>query len=179
MIMNKVILTLIASVAVATAYAQNPLNGSDPGIQMLPTTGENGSDPGLQQTPRMMPGGVGPVIGGSSSSGWYNPSVGYHYHYHRPVSEADFRQLLAAINSQAFPSTQLPMVKAAGLCGWFTCSQCAAIMRIFSFDNNRLQVVRYLAPHLVNPYDCYPIINQLTFESSRQSAWNIIAQFHR
>ncbi len=90
------------------------------------------------------------------------------------VSPDDFQNLLNAINNQTFASNQLPMVQAAGLCGWFTCSQCAAIMSCFSFDSNRLQVVRYLAPHIIDPIRCQPILDQLSFSDDRQTAWRLL-----
>lgn len=90
------------------------------------------------------------------------------------VSPGDFQNLLNAINNQTFASNQLPMVQAAGLCGWFTCSQCAAIMSCFSFDSNRLQVVRYLAPHIIDPIRCQPILDQLSFSDDRQTAWRLL-----
>lgn len=91
------------------------------------------------------------------------------------VSPIDFQALLTAINNQTFASNQLPMVQAAGLCGWFTCSQCAAIMNCFDFDSNRLQVVRYLAPHIIDPIRCQPIMDQLSFSDDRQTAWRILS----
>lgn len=92
------------------------------------------------------------------------------------VSGPDFERLLAAINNQTFASNQLPMVQAAGLCGWFTCEQCAAIMACFSFDSNKLQVVRYLAPHIIDPIRCQPIMSQLSFSDDRQTAWRILSE---
>lgn len=94
---------------------------------------------------------------------------------HRPVSGPDFARLLNAINAQTFASNQLPMVQAAGLCGWFTCEQCAALMNIFDFDDNKLKVVTYLAPHLVDPIRSQPIMQSLSFVSNQQKAWQIIS----
>lgn len=91
------------------------------------------------------------------------------------VSDADFNALLTAINNQTFASNQLPMVQAAGLCGWFTCVQCAALMNCFDFDSNRMQVVRYLAPHIIDPIQCQPIMDQLAYITDRQTAWKILS----
>lgn len=91
------------------------------------------------------------------------------------VSPPDFTKLLVAVKNQTFASNQLPMVQAAGLCGWFTCDQCAALMNLFDFDDNKLKVVTYLAPHLIDPIRCQPIMDSLTFISNRQKAWQIIS----
>lgn len=91
------------------------------------------------------------------------------------ISDHDFALLLNAISNQTFSSNQLPMVQAAGLCGYFTCGQCAQLMALFDFDSNKLQVVTYLAPHLIDPIRCQPIMDQLTFNSDQKKAWEIIS----
>lgn len=159
--MKKALFTLLACVAALTVQSQNVLDGSDPG---------------LQQLPKSLGSGVGPAIYHPSAPSYPTP---YPVAFHRMVSPADFQQLLTAINAQSFASQQLPMIQAAGLCGWFTCQQCAMLMQIFPFDDNRLQALRYIAPHLIDPYYCQPIMNVLTFDTSRQSAWNIITALHR
>lgn len=91
------------------------------------------------------------------------------------VSDQNFQALMAVITNQTFASNQLPMVQAAGLCGWFTCAQCAQLMGIFDFDDNRLKVVRYLAPHIIDPIRCQPIMDMLNFDSDRHQAWLILS----
>ena len=91
------------------------------------------------------------------------------------VNPHDFALLMNAILQQNFASEQLPMVQAAGLCGWFTCSQCAQLMQIFDFDSNKLDVVRYLAPHLIDPGENQPIMECLSFISDQQTAQRIIS----
>lgn len=162
--MRTAFLSILAVVAAMTAVAQNPLDGSNPGLQTLPAPLSRGVGPVSNFTPST----PSPYWGSNNS-----------YRYRRPVSASDFRQLLSAVNAQTFASNQLPMIQAAGLCGWFTCAQCAALMQIFDFDDNKLQVVQYLAAHLVDPFYPQPIMNQLTFQSSKRSAWNIIASMHR
>lgn len=95
--------------------------------------------------------------------------------YSWAVSEPDFSALITAVSNQTFASNQLPMIQAAGLCGWFTSAQCAALMNIFDFDDNKLKVVRYIAPHLIDPIHCQPIMNALSFITNRQEAWRIIS----
>lgn len=94
---------------------------------------------------------------------------------HWAVNPNDFNKLLNAIQNQTFVSNQMPMIQAAALCGWFTCDQCAALMNIFDFDDTKLKVVTYMAPHLIDPIRCQPIMNSLSFISDQQKAWQIIS----
>ncbi len=91
-----------------------------------------------------------------------------------PVDRRDFAALVDVVRQQTFASSQLPMIQVAGLAGWFTCGQCSVLMNLFSFDDNKLQVVRYLAAHLVNPSEWQPIINSLSFYSNQQKAKSLI-----
>lgn len=209
--MKKIMLTIMACCAILAGQAQSALNGSDPGLQQLPTlnpgvgpavvpgtgyTLSPGEGPQVKSSavPTLNPGvgpevnpnsvpilnpGIGPAVNVNSpvTTRPWNATYGTMYYY--PVSPSDFQQLLNTVNAQAFQDTQLAMIKVAGLCGWFTSAQCAALMRVFTFDDNRLKVVSYLAPHLINPFDTNPIMSNLTFDSSRRSAWNIIAAAHR
>ena len=175
------------------------IKGSNPGLQ-IPSNGTgqlpnlNGSNPGPVILPEGLNDGVGPVEGGSAEpasaaapmypapfGGGYNlvpfPLYGQGYQgyvYVVPVSSADFAQLVKLIKAQPFQSEQLNLIKAAGLSGWFTCGQCAALMHLFTFDDTRLQVLRLIAPHLIDIYGAHQILNSLTFDSSRQQAWTIL-----
>ena len=44
------------------------------------------------------------------------------------------------------------------------------------FDDNKLKVVTYLAPHLIDPIRCQPIMQSLSFISDQQKAWQIISR---
>lgn len=159
--MKHALFIMACALTAGSMWGQNILNGSDPGLQSMPATTPMGVGPHYR--PQYRP--QRPQYGG-----WQRP-----WTQRRVVSDADFNQLMSAVNAQTFQSNQLPMIQAAGLCGWFTCRQCAALMSLFSFDSNKLQVVRYLAPHIVNPMECQPIMNQLAFISDQQTAWRILS----
>lgn len=141
---------LLLATALAAALAAS---AQDPGPAIPP---DNVSDPLLAP---MMPGEVPTPL---PNNQW-------------AVTPHDFQMLMVAIQSQTFASNQLPMIQAAGLCGWFTCEQCAALMNIFDFDDNKLRVVQYLARHLIDPIRCQPILQSLSFVDDQQKAWRIIS----
>ena len=154
--MKKTLHILLAALALspAAASAQTPANSSAP----LPST-DNSADLFTDTAP-MMP-GIAPTP--MPTPRW-------------AVAPQDFNALLVLIQNQTFASNQLPMIQAAALCGYFTCDQCAALMNIFDFDDNKLKVVTYLAPHLIDPIRCQPIMQSLSFISDQQKAWQIISR---
>lgn len=155
----------VVSISPATK-AVNPAAETN---SIAPPVGVNTITPNQFGTPQTIP----LVAGAPMIPGW-GPHTMAQTSW--AVSDHDFNLLLAAVNNQTFASDQLPMIQAAGLCGYFTCSQCAALMDVFDFDDNRLKVVSYLAPHLIDPIQCQPIMNELSFVSDRQTAWRIICQ---
>lgn len=194
--MKTFVISILACCATLAVQGQNPLNGSNPGLQQLPTQQSlNGSNPGLQQVPTQQAlNGSNPGLQQVPQARSFNNGIGvqpymppsnpiyqgpYPSAYSYVVSPVDFQRLLSAVNAQTFASNQLPMIQAAGLCGWFTTSQCAQLMQLFDFDDNRLQVLRYLAPHIVDPYYYNPVLNALNFMSSQQTARDILRSMSR
>ena len=163
----KAPLTLISLIlgSILTASAQTTGQAADPQQPspafQLPMPENPQSTPTPAGAP-MMPGMPGIAPAPMANSSW-------------AVNDYDFNRLVAAIRNQTFASNQLPMIQAAGLCGWFTCTQCAVLMNLFDFDDNKLKVVEYLAPHLINPIRCQPIMQSLSFVSDQQKAWRIIS----
>lgn len=166
------ILTLLVMALNPMALAAQdpePVQPADP-VPATPPGGQQGtpqqSDPAdlttLQDAAPMFPGMPGMAPMPMPTDNW-------------AVAPHDFAVLLNLIQNQTFASNQLPMIQAAGLCGWFTCQQCAALMNLFDFDDNKLKVVTYLAPHLIDPIRCQPIMQSLSFVSNQQKAWRIIS----
>ena len=90
------------------------------------------------------------------------------------MSPEGFERLVAMVKEQSSNDRKLLLIEAASLGGWFTPGQCAALMSEFNFDDKKLDVLRFIAPHLVDARECSVIMSQLTFESSRRTAADIL-----
>ena len=77
----------------------------------------------------------------------------------------------------ATPKVQNPMYMAikAARGGRFTCAQCATLMDQFTFTHDKLQVVKLVAPRLIDPRNSNVIMSRLSFDSDRKKAADYIA----
>jgi len=66
------------------------------------------------------------------------------------------------------------LIEVASLGGYFSCQQAASLMRMFSFDDKRLKVLRIVAPHIVDVQNAGDIYKLFTFDSGKQKAGEIL-----
>lgn len=88
--------------------------------------------------------------------------------------EGEFSALLSKIKRAPFKDEKFEVIARSASKGRFTCSQCARIMSIFSFDDDKLKVVELLQNSISDPANYRAVINVLTFESSKEKAKNIL-----
>ncbi|MDR1518307.1 MAG: DUF4476 domain-containing protein [Dysgonamonadaceae bacterium] len=94
--------------------------------------------------------------------------------YTRGMPEPEFANLLAKIKNEAFKDNQFALLKLAAEKKSFACNQCVGLMSIFPFDDDKLNVVRILAPQLADKENYGAIINALSFLSSEEKARRIL-----
>lgn len=92
------------------------------------------------------------------------------------MEPAAFDRLVEMVNGQTFDDGKFLVIEAASLGGWFDCRQAAALMSCFKWDDDKLKVLRFLVPRLVDSCGMESIFNQFSFDSSKEKAWGIISQ---
>ena len=85
------------------------------------------------------------------------------------------QRMLQKIQKKSFAADKLDLVEVAALGGWFTCAQCATLMDQFTFTHDKLQVVKVVAPRLIDPRNSNVIMSRLSFDSDRKKAADYIA----
>lgn len=107
----------------------------------------------------------------SSSAVGYNRGYG---HPSRSLTPEAFDIMYNKVKRASFDSGKLDLIEVASLGGYFTCSQCAKIVSIFSFTDGKMKALRFMAPHLVDPQNAADIYRQFTFGSDRDKAAEVI-----
>lgn len=64
----------------------------------------------------------------------------------------------------------------ASLGCYFSCSQCARILGIFSFDDDKYSVLEFMAPRIIDLQNVNLIYSQFTFYDAKQKAANLLLQ---
>ncbi len=92
-----------------------------------------------------------------------------------PLDSAQFDQLRRVVKHTAFDRERLETLKASVRHANFSVSQIEQILSLFSFDRQRLNVVRIMAPKVVDRENLFRLQSQFSFSSSRRELRRIIS----
>lgn len=81
-----------------------------------------------------------------------------------------FSVLYNKVRGASFDSNKFDLIEVASLGGYYTCGQCAKMMGLFTFDDDRLKVFGFMAPHVVDPENAIDVYRLLDFDGSKEKA---------
>lgn len=84
------------------------------------------------------------------------------------MSEGDFQIALERVKSENFESNRITAAKRIVNNNYFTVGQIEQLCRLFEFDNNRLEFVKYAYPRCVEQGRYYMLRDLFTFDSHKQ-----------
>lgn len=96
--------------------------------------------------------------------------IGYGY----CLDDASFSILYNKVKNASFDDNKFDLLQVASLGCYYSCAQTARMMRIFTFGDKQLKVLRMMAPHIVDPQNATDIYNVLTFDSEKSEAGEIM-----
>lgn len=92
----------------------------------------------------------------------------------RAMGDTDFKLLRSLLKEESFDKNRAKMIRVACIGNYFTSSQCAAMLSLFSFDSNKLEVLEYLAPRVIDRRGCEAILEEFSFLSNRKKAEELL-----
>lgn len=101
----------------------------------------------------------------------YPPSQGYPQ---RPQSRFDV--LYQQVKAEPFKDNRLKLLEDAAYRYRFTCSEVADLLKLFNFDDERLEALEILQPAISDYRDSDRIIDSMTFISGEKKAKEILAR---
>ena len=116
----------------------------------------------------------GPQQSSSSSSSASIYDADYGRCHSRCLAPEAFDILYNKVKKASFDSGKLDLIEVASLGGYFSCSQCAKLVSIFSFADSKMKVLKFVASHIVDPQNAADIYSQFTFGSDRDKAAELI-----
>ena len=90
------------------------------------------------------------------------------------LSDRDFSILYNKIVNASFDKDKKDLIEVASLGCYYSCSQCAQILRIFSFDDDKFSVLELMASRIIDLQNANLIYQQFTFDDAKQKAANIL-----
>ncbi len=89
-------------------------------------------------------------------------------------AEQEFKEFLARIKRQTFTKDMIAYVRDAARYQKFSSLQVKRILQLFSWDSERLDVLRVLAPSMMDGYKVHEIIETFDFSSGKDEARRIL-----
>ena len=101
-------------------------------------------------------------------------------HPNRPMSrehvmnDKDFQFLYKVIKKKSFDRDRLELLSVGVLDNYFSCRQCAKILSIYSFDDDKLKILDIMSGHIVDMENVNTILKSFKFDSNRRKAADIL-----
>ena len=90
------------------------------------------------------------------------------------MSDNAFQRFIYDVQRQSFKDDKLRYIYDAAQRNYFTVQQAERLLRLFSWDDEKLQVLQAVAPRLVNAYESYRLVELFTFDSGKRKARRIL-----
>lgn len=97
-----------------------------------------------------------------------------HVSVGRAMNDADFEAFYNKVKGKPFKDDRLKLMESGIGNRGLSCRQCMRMMSIFTFDDDKLEVLQILAPNLVDRENGDKIVNSLAFISSEEKARKIL-----
>ena len=95
------------------------------------------------------------------------PPYNNHVRPGRIINDRDFQQLYNTVKSKPFKDDQLELLSRGVADRYFSCQQCIRLMSIYTFDDDKLNVLDIVAPRIADPENYEDIVRSLSFLSSQ------------
>ena len=92
----------------------------------------------------------------------------------RAMGKSDFELLHSLLKEEPFESGRVKMIRVACIGNYFTSSQCADMLSLFSFDSSKLQALEYIASRIIDKRAYDVILNEFSFTSNREEAKELL-----
>lgn len=90
------------------------------------------------------------------------------------MRDSDFSFVYKIVKNTSFDKNKIEIIQVACIGNSFSSRQCAKLLSLLSFDDNKLDALKIIAPRLVEVEDYDKIIKQFSFSSNRERAAKIL-----
>lgn len=87
-----------------------------------------------------------------------------------PMSDNRFKEFYNQVKSSIFKSEQMKLIHTGVKDRRFTCKQCARMMSLFTFDDDKFKVIKIFAPYLTDKENYDIITDNFLLSSDRKKA---------
>ena len=105
------------------------------------------------------------------------PEQGEHrpgYGYNRVMNDQLFQTFYKEMKNEPFKDDRMKLLNAALAGSDFTSAQCLQLTKLYTFDDDRMEIMKIMSPRIVDKEAFFTVINTLTFSSSKEKMKDFI-----
>ena len=105
------------------------------------------------------------------------PEQGEHrpgYGYNRVMNDQLFQTFYKEMKNEPFKDDRMKLLNAALAGSDFTSAQCLQLTKLYTFDDDRMEIMKIMYPRIVDKDAFFTVINTLTFGSSKEKMKDFI-----
>ena len=105
------------------------------------------------------------------------PEQGEHrpgYGYNRVMNDQLFQTFYKEMKNEPFKDDRMKLLNAALAGSDFTSAQCLQLTKLYTFDDDRMEIMKIMYPRIVDKEAFCTVINTLTFSSSKEKMKDFI-----
>ena len=105
------------------------------------------------------------------------PEQGEHrpgYGYNRVMNDQLFQTFYKEMKNEPFKDDRMKLLNAALAGSDFTSAQCLQLTKLYTFDDDRMEIMKIMYPRIVDKEAFFTGINTLTFSSSKEKMKDFI-----
>ena len=105
------------------------------------------------------------------------PEQGEHrpgYGYNRVMNDQLFQTFYKEMKNEPFKDDRMKLLNAALAGSDFTSAQCLQLTKLYTFDDDRMEITKIMYPRIVDKEAFFTVINTLTFSSSKEKMKDFI-----
>ena len=97
----------------------------------------------------------------------------------RAMRDKDFDMMVGIVKKASFDDKKIDVIRVACIGSYFSSKQCAKLLSLLSFDDNKIKALEVIAPRLVDMNNADDIVKKLSFSSSKDKAVSILQRRKR
>ena len=115
------------------------------------------------------------VDGRDNVQGEHRPGSGYN----RVMNDQLFQTFYNEMKKEPFKDDRIKLLNAALAGSDFTSAQCLQLTKLYTFDDDRMEIMKIMYPRIVDKEAFFTVINTLTFTSSKDKMNDFVIGYGR
>ena len=119
-------------------------------------------------------GDIRPGRPGRPGNGGHRPD---YNRYDRVMNDQLFKKFFDSVKNEPFEKDRMGLITTALANSDFTSEQCLQLVKFYTFDNERLKIMKMMYPNIVDKEAFFTVIGTLTFSSNKTKMNDFIKEY--